>query len=322
MSTTAQVAARLDGLVRQLEPLLESLVSPRGEDFHYAAIWGQTPQESRANPAAIEKPGSNIGGIGLWQHTGITDNNPRRRDLERFAASLGKPWQDPEVQVRFVARELNTTHAHAWAQTLKTTTPEAAAGTFMALFEGPAGWQQELHAPGTTTANLPNRIAGTKAALAVIRSLKPGADKMSDLSNAPAVRPIAANTEAIAAALTQMQTRIEQLAQGAAVARGLPSPIVGMIISGVNMIGLPQMIANQIANADIDKFVDTQVPALMRKLNVPAPLVTIVETALQHFDVAPLVGKAMKSVDWEHFLTKGFGSFADAHGVTLDLKAN
>src|SRR5437899_407385 len=113
----------IEQLVRPWDPLMASLL-PHTRPLDRAAVWGQTPQESNCNPAAQEIPGSSQGGIGLWQHTG-----PRRRGLEAFAAARGKPWQDPETQVRFVCQELLGDHAKTLIQVAKTSSVPAAAGT-------------------------------------------------------------------------------------------------------------------------------------------------------------------------------------------------
>src|SRR5438309_2282710 len=132
----------LQQLVKDWDPLLSQLL-PGSSPLHRAAIWGQMGQESNAKPDAVEMPGTDKGGIGLLQWTGS-----RRRQVEAYADNLKRPWQDIATQIHFIATELNGAENHAWIQTQKTTSPEAAAETFMLDYERPAA----------ATANLKRRI--------------------------------------------------------------------------------------------------------------------------------------------------------------------
>ena len=81
---------------------------PRNAALGFA---GNFVAESNLDPGINEikplVPGSR-GGFGLAQWTG-----PRRRQLEAFAGSQGKPVSDPEMQMDFLAWELKNTEKGA-----------------------------------------------------------------------------------------------------------------------------------------------------------------------------------------------------------------
>lgn len=77
-------------------------------------------------------PGSR-GGYGLAQWTG-----PRRNALESYAAEMGTPVSDPEMQLDFLVDELQGPEADAYRSLLATTTPEEAAVAFARNFLRPA----------------------------------------------------------------------------------------------------------------------------------------------------------------------------------------
>lgn len=79
---------------------------------------GLDPSINEANPTV---PGSRGGG-GILQWTG-----PRRVALERYAASRGSVWNDPEMQMDFLMLELETTESGAAKKIMSTrNTSEAA----------------------------------------------------------------------------------------------------------------------------------------------------------------------------------------------------
>jgi Phage tail lysozyme len=230
--------SRLEPIVRQWDPLLESLIGGAPEDR--AAIWGQCEQESNFNPAAIEKPGTNIGGIGLIQWTGQTEHNPRRRNFERFAAERSKPWQDVETQVRFIAHELKDpeAYAHAWHQITRiATTPRAKVETAMALYLAPARWQEEIRNPGSTTAGLPRRMRGAAWALAVIMAAKRGDGKVSDTSGTD-IEQHADQGDVLLNWIKKNEVPFQTAARAILVAHGVPGGLVDGVFAIVNQIDL------------------------------------------------------------------------------------
>jgi Phage tail lysozyme len=254
--------ARLVALVKELDPEFESLVGGKPEDR--AAIWGQVEQESNADPAAIERPGTNLGGVDLWQHTG-----PRRRAYEAFAAAAGKPWQDARTQMRFVAQELKTIYAHAWNQICNVaTTLQSKVETAMGLFEAPASWQQEIKNPGSTIAGLPRRLQGAQWALSAINQLK-GKPPVTDTSGTTTTQPtptVASNV--LADWIKKNEVPAETVIRQLLVAKGVPGFIVDLIFSALNPI-IDQMVSN-IHPEDIGNLIAQHViNPLLTNLNLP-----------------------------------------------------
>jgi hypothetical protein len=250
--------AKLEALVRQLDPLFESLVGGQPEDR--AAIWGQCEQESNANPAAIEKPGSSNGGIGLFQHTSHRRHDPFPNGLEAFAAHYGKPWSDAETQLRFVGQELIGTYAHAWHQiTTVATTLRTKTETAMGLFEGPADWQKEIGDPGSTTAGLPRRLQGATWALAVIQDLKRKEKPMSDTSGV-GTAVVAEPVDQLAAFIKGKELQLEDLAKAWIKAQWpfVPSPLVdfafAQIDSKINSVDLVSLVEHVDWSAIVGKL--------------------------------------------------------------------
>jgi hypothetical protein len=259
----------------------------------------RTLQESRANPAAIEKPGSTQGGIGLWQHTGHRRHDPFPNGLEAFAAHYGKSWSDPEIQVRFVAQELTGPYAHAWSQIRNVAqTLEAKTETAMGLFEGPANWQEEIKHHGTTTAGEPTRFAGAKEALAVIQAAQPGAKKMDDVQTAAQV---VVDTNAAV-------KRIEDMLQAGLIAKGAPSPLVSLIFTGINALNLPQMLGSKLNGMDFETFINRELPIILDKLPLPPAVKAIATPLIQHFNLGSLIGGALKNVDFESLIEKALSA--------------
>jgi hypothetical protein len=218
----------IEQLVKDWDPLLAQLL-PGSSPLHRAAIWGQMGQESNFRPDAIEKPGTNEGGIGLLQWTGS-----RRKDFESFAVSQGKNWRDIETQIRFIAQECLGPENHAWIQTQKTTSPDAAAQTFMLDYERPAA----------STANLKRRVNDTYAALAVIQAAQPGANPVTDTSGTVTpVNTAATSTNALAQWIKDHEVPAEQVIRSLLVAKGFPGFLVDLIFSALNPL-LDQLIEN------------------------------------------------------------------------------
>ena len=78
-------------------------------------------------------PRAGRGGFGLAQWTG-----PRRVALENYAASRGKPADDPEVQFDFFMQENQGPEAGAWSQVMASPDVRTAAQTFVRAWERPA----------------------------------------------------------------------------------------------------------------------------------------------------------------------------------------
>ncbi|MEU2036941.1 phage tail tip lysozyme, partial [Nocardia amamiensis] len=74
------------------------------------------------------------GAIGLCQWLG-----GRRRNLERFAATYGKPVTDWKVQIDFMMHELRSGESGAYARLRAAQTPAAAAAVFDQYYERSSG---------------------------------------------------------------------------------------------------------------------------------------------------------------------------------------
>ncbi|WP_454200087.1 phage tail tip lysozyme, partial [Nocardia sp. Marseille-Q1738] len=74
------------------------------------------------------------GAIGLCQWLG-----GRRRNLERFAATYGKPVTDWKVQIDFMMHELQSGESGAYARLRAAQTPAAAAAVFDQYYERSSG---------------------------------------------------------------------------------------------------------------------------------------------------------------------------------------
>lgn len=229
--------ARIEALVRQFDPLFESLVGGASEDR--ASIWGQSEQEANANPAAEEVKGSTHLGIGLIQWTG-----PRHTQLIQFAQSLGKPWQDTEAQVRFIGQELNGPYKHVWQQiTTVATTLRSKTETAMGLYEDPSGWQDEIKKYGSTTAGMPRRLQGAQWAFSAIQQLK--GTKVTDTSNVPATAPAAPQQQinVLADWIKKNEVAAETAIKGILVAKGVPGFVIDLLFNVLNPV-IDQMTAN------------------------------------------------------------------------------
>lgn len=251
---------RLAALVKQFDGLVAQLIG--GQPIHRAALWGQTLQESGANPAAVEMPGTSKGGIGLWQHTGS-----RRRDLEAYAAARGKPWSDAETQVRFACKELaaDGPENRAWVQTCKTTSLQAATETVMGLYERPADWEAEIKKPGSTTANLPRRLAGATTALPICQTTQ-GTKPMNDTPTVPATPTVQPTTQSIADAIQRIETNLEAvIAKQAAAQGGIVAMLVPIAISFLERADLPHLIEAKVKEIDWAKLITSGIAMLSKK---------------------------------------------------------
>jgi hypothetical protein len=88
--------------------------------------------DTSINEAAPTVPGSR-GGFGLAQWTG-----PRRVALEQYAASTGRPIDDPDVQMDFLVDELHGPESGAMDKLAQTSNPGDAAAAFATDFLRPA----------------------------------------------------------------------------------------------------------------------------------------------------------------------------------------
>lgn len=95
---------------------------------HAAGILGNFVQESGLRPG-IE---NSIGAYGLAQWLG-----PRRRALESYAQTQGRPVDDPELQVDFMIHELNGPESRAARALQAAKTPGEAAAVFRRAYERP-----------------------------------------------------------------------------------------------------------------------------------------------------------------------------------------
>lgn len=107
---------------------------------HAAGILGNLVQESGLRPG-VE---NSIGAYGLAQWLG-----PRRRALESYAQTQGRPVDDPELQVDFLIHELNGPESRAARALQAAKTPGEAAAVFRRAYER----------PGEHEANDPRRIS-------------------------------------------------------------------------------------------------------------------------------------------------------------------
>ena len=103
----------------------------RGEKpEHAAGMVASAVYESSLRPTAFNPAGGGQGAVGFFQWRG-----ERLAQLKAFAASQGKGYLDPQVQMDFARRELATTEQVAGGLLRATTTPEEAARVFSLAFE-------------------------------------------------------------------------------------------------------------------------------------------------------------------------------------------
>jgi hypothetical protein len=110
-----------------------------------AGFVGNAIQESSLRPDAVQPNGDHA--EGLWQMT-----YGRAKAQRDYAASKGKPWQDPVMQIEHVVDELHGSESRAWDKIRNTGTPEDAAAAICTDFER-AG-----------KADMPDRTGGARAA--------------------------------------------------------------------------------------------------------------------------------------------------------------
>ena len=103
----------------------------RGEKpEHAAGMVANAVMESSLRPTAFNPAGGGQGAVGFFQVRG-----ERLAQLKAYAASQGKGYLDPRVQMDFALRELATTERVAGGLLRATTTPEEAARVFSLAFE-------------------------------------------------------------------------------------------------------------------------------------------------------------------------------------------
>lgn len=131
---------------------------PAAKDFHCAACVGNLWGESTIR--ALQEAGQTApnGGFGWAQWTA-----DRRIAFAAYCRANGDAPTDDEGNYGYLLQELTGSESHAWQQTLKTTTLEAATETFMLDFER----------PGDPAGTLPARISFAKSALDAYRAMKP-----------------------------------------------------------------------------------------------------------------------------------------------------
>jgi hypothetical protein len=95
-----------------------------------AGIAANAFYESATRPTAFNPAGGGQGAVGLFQWRG-----ERLQALKDYAASQGKGYLDPQVQMEFAHRELQTTETVAGGLLRTATTPEEAARIFSQAFE-------------------------------------------------------------------------------------------------------------------------------------------------------------------------------------------
>jgi hypothetical protein len=94
-----------------------------------AGVVGNLVWESGMRPAVPGDAGTSFG-LAQWHAERFTA-------LKTYAASQGKPWQDPQIQLQFLDRELRTTESVAGGLLHGAKTPEEAASIFAAGYERP-----------------------------------------------------------------------------------------------------------------------------------------------------------------------------------------
>ncbi len=99
------------------------------------------------------------GAIGLCQWEG-----PRRTELERFAASEGKPVTDWHVQVDFMMKELQSSESGAFAKLQSAQSPSEAAAIFDKYYERSSGAHRGQRMANAE--NIHSQIASSSTAMA------------------------------------------------------------------------------------------------------------------------------------------------------------
>ncbi|HKD37065.1 MAG TPA: phage tail tip lysozyme, partial [Pirellulales bacterium] len=115
--------------------LYTGLVRRGYSEAQAAGIVGNLSVESTLRPTAFNPAGGGQGAVGLAQWRG-----ERLQRLKDFAASQGRGWQDPELQLDFIDRELRSTESVAGGLLRATTTPEEAARVFSQAYERGEGF--------------------------------------------------------------------------------------------------------------------------------------------------------------------------------------
>lgn len=125
------------------DQITQALAAAGFSSAQIAGIEGNLQIESNFNPGAIN-PREGAHGIAQWE-------GGRWANLQKYAASLGKPWDDVNTQVGFLVSELQGPEAAAMPALAQATTPTQAATAFDQLYER------------SSAASLPARIAAANA---------------------------------------------------------------------------------------------------------------------------------------------------------------
>jgi hypothetical protein len=111
--------------------MMDTLVNRFGYSREQAAgMAASAVYESSLRPTAFNPAGGGQGAVGLFQWRG-----ERLQQLKDYAASQGKGYLDPQVQIEFAHRELQSSESVAGGLLRAATTPEEAARVFAQSFE-------------------------------------------------------------------------------------------------------------------------------------------------------------------------------------------
>jgi hypothetical protein len=110
--------------------MYQYLISQGEKPEHAAGMVASAVFESSLHPTAFNPAGGGQGAVGFFQWRG-----ERLAQLKAYAASQGKGYLDPQVQMEFARRELATTERVAGGLLRATTTPEEAARVFSLAYE-------------------------------------------------------------------------------------------------------------------------------------------------------------------------------------------
>lgn len=140
-SGTGAATTNVDG-ADNAEKIYNYMVAKGLSGAQAAGILGNLQQESNFNPAIIQggqiadanyTPVNGVGfGLAQWTFT------PRQQPLVDLAKSTNRKVIDITVQLDYLWKELNTTHAHSLTSLKAASTPEDAAYFFHRDFEGSA----------------------------------------------------------------------------------------------------------------------------------------------------------------------------------------
>lgn len=166
-TTPAEAPAQLPPEAQAIQDMIERAETDAEKRkytaFHYLLSQGFTPEQtagiignlmvesaSTMDPAIHQIGGGPGRGIAQWggwakdEHGNkVYDANGNRAvagrftNLQAFAESQGKPWDDLSLQLDFIMHEFNTTHKKALTKVKESATVRDAAFAFMKWYEGP-----------------------------------------------------------------------------------------------------------------------------------------------------------------------------------------